>query len=95
MSSEGRPTMGDRRIVTDGPFAETKDLVAGHVLIRVGIRAATLGWSRRLPKPAGQGREAEIEVRQPFELDRLGPSDAADRHRALWDRSSGREPCRA
>ena len=42
-----------------------------------------LEWTRRFPNPAGDGREAEIEVRQLFELEDFGPSEAAERFRDL------------
>ena len=53
--------------MVDGPFAETKELIAGYTLIRVKSRAEALGWARRYPNPAGEGADSEIEVRQLFE----------------------------
>lgn len=69
----------------DGPFAEAKELIAGHTLIRVNSRAEALDWTKCFPNPVGEGAHAEIEVRQVFELDDLGPSDALDRFRNLTD----------
>jgi hypothetical protein len=60
---------GGKRTVTDGPFAETKELLAGYTLIRVKSREEALDWAKRFPNPAGPGKEGEIEVRQLFELD--------------------------
>jgi hypothetical protein len=74
---------GNTRTVLDGPFAETKELVAGYTLIRAKSRAEALEWTRRFPNPAGEGKEAEIEVRQLFELEDFGPSDAIERFRDL------------
>ena len=52
------------RTVTDGPFTETKELIAGYTLIQVRSRDEALEWTRRFPNPRGEGLEAEIEVRQ-------------------------------
>src|SRR5579859_2091173 len=52
----------DRRVI-DGPFAETKELIAGYSLIQVKSREEALEWSRRYPNPAGEGAACEIEVR--------------------------------
>ena len=70
---------GDRQTVIDGPFTESKELVAGYTLIDVPSREAALEWTRRFPNPAVDGQEAEIEVRQLFEFDDFGPSEAMER----------------
>jgi len=57
---------GAQRTVTDGPFAETKELIAGFWTIQVKSRAEAIEWARRCPPPH-PGAEAEIEVRQVFE----------------------------
>jgi hypothetical protein len=67
----------------DGPFAETKELVAGYTVIKVGSREEALEWTRRFPNPSIDGGEAEIEVRQYFELEDFGDSDAVERHRKI------------
>jgi hypothetical protein len=72
-----------RRQVIDGPFAEAKELIGGYTLIQVPTREAALEWSRRFPAPFGEGQEAEIEVRQIFELDDFQPSDSIERFKAL------------
>jgi hypothetical protein len=59
---------GDKRTVIDGPFTETKELVAGYTLIEVKSREEALEWTRRFPHPMGTG-EAEIEVRQLYGVD--------------------------
>jgi len=60
---------GGERKVIDGPFAESKELIAGYTLIQVRNRAEALEWSRRFPNPVGENRPAEIEVRQLYEMD--------------------------
>jgi hypothetical protein len=72
-----------KRSIIDGPFAETKELIAGYTIIQVRSRAEALEWSRRFPAPHGEHRETEIEVRQLFELDDLPPGAAVERFRSL------------
>ncbi len=74
---------GGRRTVIDGPFTEAKELIAGYTMIQVKSREEAIEWSKRFPNPVGEGAEAEIEVRQLYELDDLGPSDAIERFRGL------------
>jgi hypothetical protein len=74
---------GDRRRIIDGPFAESKELIAGYTLIQVRSREEALEWSRRFPSPAIDGGACEIEVRQLFELEDFPPDDAVARFRAL------------
>jgi len=74
---------GAKRAVIDGPFAEAKELIAGYTMIQVKSREEAIEWARRFPNPAGDGREGEIEVRQLFELEDFGPSEAVDRFREL------------
>ncbi|RQR57603.1 YciI family protein [Burkholderia sp. Bp9126] len=73
---------GGKGKVLDGPFAETKELIAGYTLIQVRSRDEALEWSRRFPAPFGE-MACEIEVRQLMELDDLTPSDAVERFREL------------
>lgn len=73
---------GDERRVIDGPFAETRELVAGYTLIQVRSRDEALQWSRRFPNPQGPGLEAGIEVRPLYEPDDLPARDTIDRLRA-------------
>ncbi len=61
---------GDKRTVIDGPFAETKELVAGFWLIQVKSREEAIEWMRRCPNPM-EG-ESEIEIRQVFEAEDFG-----------------------
>lgn len=74
---------GGKRTVIDGPFIETKELIAGYTLIQVKSREEALEWTRRFPNPAGEGANGEIEVRQLFELDDFGPSEAVERFREV------------
>jgi hypothetical protein len=74
---------GGKRNVIDGPFAETKELIAGYTLIQVKSREEALEWTRRFPNPAVDGKEGEIEVRQLFELEDFGPSEAVERFREM------------
>jgi hypothetical protein len=72
-----------KRTVVDGPFTETKELIAGYTLIQVKSREEALEWTRRFPNPSIDGKEAEIEVRQLYELDDFAPSAARERLREL------------
>jgi hypothetical protein len=72
-----------RRSVVDGPFAETKELIAGYTIIQVRSREEALEWSRRFPAPHGTDVEAEIEVRQMFELEDFEPNAAIERFREM------------
>lgn len=74
---------GGKRTVIDGPFTETKELIAGYWLIQVKSKEEAIEWAKRCPNPHGEGNEAEIEIRQLFELDDFGPSEAVDRAREL------------
>jgi hypothetical protein len=64
---------GQRRVV-DGPFAETKELIAGYTLIQVRSRDEAVEWSRRYPNPTLDGSACEIEVRQLFEAEDFAPN---------------------
>ena len=70
---------GDTRSVIDGPFAETRELIAGYTLIQVKSREEAMEWARRFPNPAGRGKPAEIEVRPLYELDDFAPSPEVER----------------
>lgn len=61
---------GEKRTVIDGPFAETKELIAGFWLWRVNSMNEAIEWIKRCPGPTGD--EAEIEIRQIFEADDFG-----------------------
>lgn len=74
---------GARRTVIDGPFSATRELIAGYTLIQVASREEAMEWARRYPNPAVDGGEAEIEIRQLFELDDFAPSEALERFRDM------------
>jgi hypothetical protein len=75
---------GGKRTVIDGPFTETKELIAGYWIIQVKSREEAIEWAKRVPfDPEVQPGDAEIEIRQFFELEDFTPSDAIDRHREL------------
>ena len=61
---------GDRRTVTDGPFAETKELIAGFWLWRVKSLEEAIEWVKRCPNPTGV--EGQIEIRPLFEIPDFG-----------------------
>ncbi|TWO70277.1 YciI family protein [Caenimonas sedimenti] len=58
-----------KRTVVDGPFAESKELIAGYTLIQVRSREEALEWTRRFPNPVGFDQPAEIEVRQLYDME--------------------------
>jgi len=62
-----------KRTVIDGPFAETKELVAGFWLWKCDSWQEAIGWVKRCPHPM-PGEEAEIEIRQVFEAEDFGPA---------------------
>ncbi|MDQ2069072.1 YciI family protein [Natronospira bacteriovora] len=62
---------GDERVVTDGPFAETKELLAGYWLWKVNSLEEAIEWVKRCPNPM-PGTEAEIEIRPLFEAEDFG-----------------------
>jgi hypothetical protein len=75
---------GKTRTVTDGPFAETTELIGGYWIIQVKSKEEAIEWARRVPFETDErGGEAEIEIRQVVELDDFGPSEAVDRAREL------------
>lgn len=83
---------GGKRVITDGPFAETKELIAGFWLIRVKSKEEAIDWARRVPfEPAYGAGEAQIEIRQIFELDDFPISAAVERHRELGKELVDRE----
>lgn len=62
---------GDKRTVIDGPFAETKELVAGFWMWKCNSLAEAIDWVKRCPHPH-PGSECEIEIRQVFEMEDFG-----------------------
>lgn len=71
----------DKRTVIDGPFTETKELIAGYWIIEVKSKEEAVEWMMRVPDPHNEG--GEIEIRRMFELEDFGESPAIDHHRQL------------
>ena len=72
---------GDKRTVIDGPFAETKELVAGFWVIQVKSKEEAIEWAKRVPFEDG-----EVEIRQFFELEDFPQGDAIEHHRRVGER---------
>jgi hypothetical protein len=79
---------GDKRTILDGPFAEAKELVAGYTMIQTKTREEALEWARRFPNPSIDHGEAEIEVRQLFELEDFAPNPQLKRFEAIKELNS-------
>lgn len=77
--------LGGKKTVVDGPFSETKELIAGYWVIQVKSREEALEWAKRVPNPAGEGRDAEVEVRQFFEMEDFAPGPAVDQAREMGE----------
>lgn len=69
------------KLVTDGPFTEAKELVAGYTIIQVKSREEAVEWASRFPNP--QLEDGEIEIRQMFELDDFAQGEAIDGFREI------------
>ena len=63
---------GNKRTVIDGPFAGTKQLIAGYWVWQVNSKEEAIEWVKRCPNPAGDDKEGEIEIRQLFEAEDFG-----------------------
>jgi len=74
---------GGKTSVIDGPFAETRELIAGYWVINVNSRQEAIDWARRAPAPHGLNEESEIEIRQFFELEDFAPSKAVEHHKEV------------
>jgi len=61
---------GTKRTVVDGPFTETKELIAGFWLIQVTSKEEAIEWAKRIPNP--DGVDAEVEIRRVFEAEDFG-----------------------
>jgi hypothetical protein len=75
---------GGKVTVVDGPFTESKELVAGFWIIQVKSREEAIDWAKRSPAPH-ENQDCEIEVRPFFGLEDFPPSEAIDRARALGE----------
>jgi hypothetical protein len=74
---------GNKRTVVDGPFAETKELIAGYWIIQVKNKAEAIEWMKRCPKPHEE--DCEIEIREYFEMEDFGESPAVEHHKAVGE----------
>ncbi len=77
------PEPGGKPKVTDGPFTEAKEIIAGYTLIEVKSREEAIEWALRMPDPHGYG-QGEIELRQVFDFEELtNDPEAAAKEAAL------------
>jgi hypothetical protein len=81
--TRGKPT------VTDGPFAETKELIAGFSIIEVDSMEEAIEWAKRWPAIDSE-ENVEIELRPIYELSDLGSGEAIERHQRLRDQMAKR-----
>jgi len=72
---------GEKRTVIDGPFTETKELVAGYWIWQCRTKEEAIQWLKRAPFTEGE----EVEIRQVYELSDFGESEAIEQHRKLQD----------
>ena len=83
---------GAKRTVVDGPFAETKELIAGFWLWQVKSMDEALAWVKRIPNPTGE--QGEVEIRQVFEADDFGANltpEARRREERLRSQAAARQ----
>ncbi|MDR7318647.1 YciI family protein [Brevibacillus nitrificans] len=83
------PKPGEKPVVTDGPFTESKELIAGFILIDVKSREEAIEWAMRMPDPQGHG-EGQIELRQVWEEPELAEMLAKETE--LCEKSDKRKP---
>jgi len=72
-----------KKTVIDGPFAETKELIAGYWIINVKSKEEAIEWALKVPAPHGESQEGTLEIRPFFELEDFGQSEAIERAREL------------
>ena len=79
-------------VVTDGPFAETKELIAGYWIINVKSKAEAIEWAKKIPFQTlpSDGRAPEVEIRQFFEIEDFpnAPADVVEQERKHFGRKS-------
>jgi len=77
-------------VVTDGPFAETKELIAGYWIINVKSKAEAIEWAKKIPFQTlpNDGREPEVEIRQFFEIEDFpnAPPDVIEQEKKHFGR---------
>ena len=72
--------------MTDGPFAETKELIAGYAILQFTSKAEAIEWTKRFVQvdaPLRLGGESECEIRPFFEFEDFGPSEAVGNFRKM------------
>jgi hypothetical protein len=79
---------GSQRTVIDGPFAETKELVAGFWIIQVKSKDEAIEWAKRIPFADGE----EVELRPFFELDDFTPGPAIEHHKEVGRQLEKQKP---
>ena len=79
---------GKDRSVVDGPFAETKELVAGYTIINVKSPEEAKQWALKFPNPTIDGSDCEVEVRRFFELEDFQPSAQIERFKEMRSSSA-------
>ena len=72
---------GEKRTVIDGPFTQTKELVAGYWIWQCRTKEEAIEWLKRAPFEGGE----EVEIRQVYELSDFGESDSVEQHRKIQD----------
>ena len=81
---------GGKVVVTDGPFAETKELIAGYWIINVKSKAEAIEWAKKIPFKTlpNAGRDAEVEIRQFFEIEDFpnAPADVVEQEKKHFGR---------
>src|SRR5215467_4777678 len=77
--------------VIDGPFAVTKELIAGFWVINVKSLQEAIDWAKKAPNPHGDGAETAIEIRQFFEVEDFGDSQVVEDARKLEKRIAARK----
>jgi len=83
---------GTKRTVIDGPFAETKELIAGYWIWKVQSKEEAIEWVKRCPNP--HKNEGEIELRQIFEVEDFGSQltpELREQQRLLRERTSTKQ----
>jgi hypothetical protein len=80
---------GDKRSVVDGPFAETKELVAGFWLWKCKDLAEAIEWAKKCPNPTGD--EGQLEIRQIFEMEDFGAEmtpELREQEKKQWEKAA-------
>jgi len=78
--------LGNDPVVTDGPFAETKELVGGYWIIQANSMDEAIAWAKRAPAP--EGKACEIEIRQFLEIEYFFPATPAGKQIAKANKQS-------